>query len=122
MDKNWKRAERELAKLFGTVRIPPAVFGQRPDRGDNAPDAETPLLALQCKDGYSFPAYLRAWLGGICKNAPAGKTGVVIWHPRGSKFTESLALLRASDLAALVQALPASGSPPDSLPDTPGDN
>jgi hypothetical protein len=121
MDKNWKRAERELAKLFGTVRIPPAVFGQRADRGDNAPDAETPLLALQCKDGYSFPAYLRSWLNGICKNAPTGKIGVVLWHPRGARFDDSLVLLRAADFSALVARVGAIDSPPAHAPDTPAD-
>lgn len=119
-DKTWKAAERRLAALFGTVRIPPAVFGQRADRGDNAPDAETDRLALQIKHGYAFPAYLRAWLNGICKNAPAGKTGAVVWHAKGAKFEDSLVLLRAADLARLLGSAPAADSPPAPPPDTPG--
>lgn len=122
-DKTWKAAERAIAALFGTVRIPPAVNAQRADRGDNAPDAETDTLALQIKHGYKFPGYLRTWLAGINKMTPAGKTGVVVWHAAGSRFTESLVLLRAVDFARLVQApLPTADepcAPPDSLTDTP---
>jgi hypothetical protein len=106
-DKTWKAAERRLAELFGTKRIPPAVFGQRDDRGSHAPDAETETLALQIKHGYSFPTYLRDWLDGICKNTPANKTGVVVWHPKGAKFDDSLVLLRAADFAKLIAAAPA---------------
>lgn len=122
-DKNWKAAERKLAALFGTVRIPPAVFGQRADRGDHAPDAETDRLALQIKDGYAFPGYLRGWLEGIRRTAPAGKTGAVIWHPRGAKFGDSLVVLRAADFAALLGAAPApspsADDSPPALADTP---
>jgi hypothetical protein len=105
-DKTWKAAERRLAELFGTKRIPPAVFGQRDDRGSHAPDAETDTLAIQIKHGYSFPTYLRGWLEGICKNTPVGKTGVVVWHPKGAKFEDSLVLLRAGDFARLIAAAP----------------
>lgn len=117
-DKTWKACERSIAALFGTVRIPPAVFGQRADRGDQAPDAETEHLALQIKHGYSFPGYLKDWLAGINRNTPAGKTGVVIWHPKGAPFTGSLVVMRAADLAAIVSRLPATGSPPAPPPDT----
>jgi hypothetical protein len=121
-DKAWKNCERKIAALFGTVRIPPAVFGQRADRGDCAPDAETPLLALQIKSGYSFPTYLRSWLEGINRNTPAGKTGVVVWHARGARFEDSLVLLTARDLAALVERVRVADSPPSSAPDTPADS
>jgi hypothetical protein len=121
-DKAWKNCERKIAALFGTVRIPPAVFGQRADRGDCAPDAETPLLALQIKSGYSFPTYLRSWLEGINRNTPAGKTGVVVWHPSGAKFTDSLVLLRAADFSALVARVGAIDTPTARVPDTPADS
>lgn len=120
-DKTWKAVERRVAALFGTVRIPPAVFGQRSDRGSHAPDAETDHLALQIKHGYSFPSYLAGWLEGICKNTPAGKTGVVVWHPKGAKCDDSLVLLRAADFVRLLQAPPAAGSPLSPPPDTPAD-
>jgi hypothetical protein len=122
-DKTWKACERSIAALFGTVRIPPAVFGQRADRGSHAPDAETDRLALQIKHGYNCPTYLRTWLTGIKKNTPAGKTGVVVWHPTGARFEDSLVILRAVDFAGLVQAPPATAdaacAPPDTLTDKP---
>jgi hypothetical protein len=121
-DKTWKACERSIAALFGTTRIPPAVFGQRADRGDCAPDAETPLLAIQIKHGYKFPAYLRSWLDGIKRNSPAGKTGLVVWHEAGTRFTESLVLLRTSDFVALVSRVPAGDSSSDSPPNTPADS
>jgi len=120
-DKTWKAAERALAGIFGTVRIPPAVFGQRADRGDCAPDAETDTLAIQIKHGYNMPSYLRGWLDGIKRNTPAGKTGVVVWHGTRMRFEDSLVILRASDFAALLATASATGdapscSPPDTHP------
>jgi hypothetical protein len=117
-DKTWKAAERAIAALFGTVRIPPAVFGQRADRGSHAPDAETDRLALQIKHGYQCPGYLREWLTGIKKNTPVGKTGVVVWHQAGGRFEDSLVILRAVDFAALVQPPPATAPAACALPDT----
>jgi hypothetical protein len=122
-DQTWKAAERAIAALFGTVRIPPAVFGQRADRGSHAPDAETDRLALQIKHGYNCPGYLRDWITGIKKNTPVGKTGVVVWHPTSARFEDSLVILRAVDFAALVQPPPATAdatcAQPYSLTDTP---
>lgn len=119
-DKTWKAIERRVAGLFGTFRIPPAVYGQRADRGNNAPDAETDHLAIQIKHGYTFPAYLASWLAGICENTPAGKTGVVVWHPKGAKVDDSLALLRVADLARLLARVDVAGSRISRPPDTPG--
>ena len=117
-DKTWKACERAVAAIFGTVRIPPAVFGQRADRGDCAPDAETDTLALQIKHGYKFPGYLREWLAGIKRNTPVGKTGVVVWHAAGSRFEDSLVILRAVDFAALVQPPPSSAALDEPQPHT----
>jgi hypothetical protein len=109
-DKTWKAAERRIAAILGTTRIPPAVFGQRADRGDDAPDCETDRLAVQIKHGYSFPAYLRDWLAGITRNA-GQKTGVVVWHRKGQPFTDAVVLVRLADFAALVAQLPAGTHP-----------
>jgi hypothetical protein len=122
-DKTWKACERKLAALFGTIRIPPAVFAQRADRGDDAPDFETDRVAFQSKHGYQFPGYLLGWLEGIKRNAPTGKVGAVIWHKRGMRFDDSLVILRAADLAQLLQAsastpAPTSCDPPGIPSDT----
>lgn len=106
-NRTWKSVEASIAALFGTKRIPVAFHSQRADGGDGAPDAETDRLCIQVKHSYRFPAYLRDWLGGINKNTPAGKTGVVVWHPKGARFEESLVVLRAGDFARLLQAAPA---------------
>ncbi len=105
-NKTWKAVEASVAAIFGTKRIPVAVHSQRSDRGDGAPDAETDLLAIQIKHSYRFPSYLSEWLTGIRKNTPVGKTGVVVWHPKGAKFEDSLVLLRAGDFARLIAAAP----------------
>jgi hypothetical protein len=121
-DATWKATERAIAALFGTVRIPPAVYGQRIDRGNNAPDAETPVVALQIKHGYSRPGYLADWMSGIVQMAPIGKIGAVVWHPKGAKFTDSLVLLRAADFAQLLRRIDATSSPsPGSPPGSPAD-
>jgi hypothetical protein len=95
---------------------------QRADRGDNAPDAETDRCAFQFKHGYAFPAYLRDWLTGIEKTTPPGKTGVVLWHPKGAPVGDSLVLLTASAFAALLRSeLPTGDGSPCARPDTPTD-
>lgn len=120
-NKQWKRAERKIAAIFGTVRIPAAMWGQRPDRGDHAPDAETDTLALQIKSGYRCPSYLRTWLSGIVRTAPTGKVGAVVWHVAGTKFADSLVILRAADLAALLQSPAGTASPACAEHSTPPD-
>jgi hypothetical protein len=123
-DKTWKAVERKVSALFGTTRIPPSVFGQRSDRGSHAPDAETDLLSIQIKHSYNFPGYLADWLDGIRKTTPAGKTGGVVWHPKGAPVTGSLVLLTAEAFAAIVQRASANSAgcscaQPGSRDDTP---
>lgn len=104
-DKTFKAIERKVAAILGTTRIPSAFMAFRGDHGRDAPDCETPLLAVQIKHGYSFPGYLRDWLSGINKNA-GSKAGVVVWHPKGAPVTDSLVVMRLEDLAGLCQRVP----------------
>lgn len=52
-DRTWKAYERRIARLLGTRRIP--VTGER-----TGADADTPLLAVQCKKRTRIPGYLLA--------------------------------------------------------------
>lgn len=104
-DKTFKAIERKVAAVLGTKRIPSAFMAFRGDHGRDAPDCETPLLAVQIKHGYRFPGYLKEWLAGINKNA-GPKTGIVVWHEKGAPVTESVVVMRLADLAALCERVP----------------
>lgn len=119
----WKAVEGACAALFNTKRIPPAVYGQRDDRGENAPDFETPELACQVKHGYKPPAYLESWLAGITKTAGPQRTGFLLWHRKGARIEDSYVVLRLRDFVRLAAPPPATAAatdaPPDTQPDTP---
>ena len=120
-DRTWKAVERRAAALFGVKRIPPAVYGQRDDRGDDAPDFETDTLAAQVKHGYKPPAYIKDWLTGINKTAGPHRTGFLLWHAKGARIEDSYVILRLRDFLPLVGAAPLPAPPASAPPPTPDD-
>jgi hypothetical protein len=93
----WKRRERAVARLFGGRRIP--VTGL--DR--HGADVDTPRLLIQVKHGHRRPAFLKAWLDGICDQAThVGRVGVVVWTTAGEPTADAVVVLRAVDLKALL--------------------
>lgn len=90
-DKTWKAIERRMSKDMGTTRIP--VTGERAGA-----DAETSLFKFQFKCRRMIPAWLNAWMYGICGSAKvSGKIGVLVLKLPGQRDADALAIVRWSD-------------------------
>ncbi len=99
-DKTWKARERMTAARLGGQRIP--VTGER-----EGADVETPLLCVQHKHGRRRPAFLQAWLRGICGTAQRkGKVGLVVWSMPREAQDDAVVILRLKDFEALHGTLP----------------
>jgi len=95
----WKRTERAIAERLGGQRVP--VSGRQ--RGD-APDIAHDRLAIECKRRRSVPAWLLEAMAQAEAAARPGQLPVAIVHRHGGKHADDLAVLRLSDLAALMAA------------------
>ncbi len=97
-DKSWKAFERRLGKRHGGKRIP--VTGER-DGADVV--AVSGPFVIQAKLGRRFPSYLRAWLDGIraAGQRAGGKTGIVVWKPKGVRDDNAMVLLSLKDWTEL---------------------
>ncbi len=95
----WKRTERAIAERLGGQRVP--VSGRQ--RGD-APDIAHDRLALECKRRRSVPAWLLEAMAQAEAAARPGQLPVPIIHRHGGQHANDLAVLRLSDLAALLAA------------------
>jgi hypothetical protein len=94
-DKGWKRAERQHARDVGTERIP--VTGER----DGADFVSGPF-AYQLKVRKVIPAWIGAWLGGICAMAArSNRTGVLVLNRPHRPRRAALVVLRWSDWVEL---------------------
>lgn len=95
-DKAWKATERRMARDVGTERIP--VTGI--DR--HGADFANPRFAFQLKVRRMIPAWLSAWLCGICGSAElAGKIGVLVVKRPGERDEDAVVLMRWKDWLAL---------------------
>jgi len=95
-DRSWKAYERRLARAVHGRRIP--VTGER----DGA-DVVDGMFCYQAKLGRRFPAYIGHWLAGI-RAAGArrgGKTGIVVWKPKGGQDHDAVVLLTFADWCEL---------------------
>lgn len=90
-DRGRKAFERRLCRDVWTERIP--VTGER-----NGADGTTNRFAFQFKLRRSLPAWIFAWLAGICASAArSGKIGVLIVKRPRMRDDDALVMLRWSD-------------------------
>lgn len=92
MSANWKRIEREIARILGGRRIP--VSGRA--RGDVA-DIEHEWLAIECKHRRTLPAWLLSALDQAEAAARPDQLAIVVLHGRGQRYKDSLVLCRLGD-------------------------
>jgi hypothetical protein len=92
--KDWKQAERRIAKLLGGRRIP--ITGRQ--RGD-VPDIEHDALSIEVKSRKSLPAWLLGALNQAQAASKNGKVPVVVLHQDRAPYAESLVVLRLEDFA-----------------------
>ena len=96
--KDWKQAERRIAKLLGGRRIP--VTGRQ--RGD-VPDIEHDALSIEVKSRKALPAWLLGALNQAQAASKNGKVPVVVLHQDRAPYAESLVVLRLEDFAGYLK-------------------
>ena len=99
-DSRWKRAERELATLFGTTRLANVGKGQ--------PDFRTDKYAVQVKTRLTLPAWLTDAVAQACRDCTPGELPIVVLNEvsQGRKARRLLVL----DLDAWMAAEPKEGA------------
>jgi hypothetical protein len=91
--KDWKTAERRIAKLLGGRRVP--VTGRQ--RGDT-PDIEHATLSIEVKSRKSLPAWLLKALNQAQAATKDGKKmPVVVLHQDHALYAHSLVVLKLKD-------------------------
>lgn len=100
-DKNWKRAEREIARRIGGERVP--ITGRA--RG-SAPDIRHEWLSIECKQRRRLPE----WILDAMSQAKASRRGdqlpVAILHESGRPYSSALVVLELSDFVEYFGELP----------------
>ena len=93
--KDWKQAERRIAKLLGGRRIP--VTGRQ--QGD-VPDIEHDALSIEVKSRKALPAWLLGALNQAQAASKNGKVPIAVLHQDRVPYAESLVVLRLEDFAS----------------------
>lgn len=94
----WKRTERRIAAELGGQRVP--VTGR--SRGD-APDIEHDRFSIEVKERQELPGWLRDAMAQAVAAATGDRIPVTILHERGQRYRDCYAVVRLSDLAALIE-------------------
>lgn len=89
MDKLWKKAERRFADILGGKRTGPT--------GKDSPDITHDTLAPEVKTREELPKWFTECMDQAERNAPPGKTPLVIFHVKGERYLDALVVLRLKD-------------------------
>jgi hypothetical protein len=87
-DKNWKRAEREIAARIGGRRVP--ITGRI--RG-SAPDIEHEWLSVECKQRRRLPEWIRDAMSQAKASARGDQLPVAILHETGRPYSSAFVVL-----------------------------
>ena len=93
-DKNWKRFERDVAKLMGTVRIGPT--------GQGGPDLVNDQFSVQCKWRTKLPEWLNDAFHSTRVGIGEGLVGIVVMKEKGKRTKDSMVLIRLEDFLDLT--------------------
>jgi hypothetical protein len=96
--KDWKQAERRVAKLLGDKRVP--VSGRT--RGD-CPDVEHPTLSIECKSRKKLPTWIEDAMNQAEASAKDGRLPVAVLHQDRTPYAESLVVLRLNDFTEYLK-------------------
>ena len=100
--KDWKQAERNIARLLGGRRVP--VSGRQrgfPD-GVPPPDIEHPVLSIEVKSRNQLPRWLEDALRQAELSATEGRLPVAVLHEDRRRYRDGLVLLRLGDFVDQV--------------------
>src|SRR5262245_16859177 len=99
-DTAWKKAERAVGTALGGRRIPVTGIDREGE------DVDTPLFCVQVKRRLMFPAWLDAWLSGICVRAKShGKIGLLVLVTPGQRKANAMVVMRMADFTDLCGTL-----------------
>jgi hypothetical protein len=85
--RTWKATELAIARLLKGRRC--HFEGQDVDAG---------TWAVEVKHGRQIPRALLRWWEQTRRNTPDGKRPLLVLHPHGADYQESLAVMRLGDL------------------------
>ena len=86
----WKHAERQIAKRLNGRRVP--VSGRA-----GQPDITHPWLSIEVKHRRRLPQWLSRALMQAEQSAAPGQLAVCVLHEAGTRYGQSLVLLRLAD-------------------------
>jgi hypothetical protein len=87
----WKAVERAVARLLGGRRC--HFEGQ---------DVECERFSVEVKHGGQIPSTVLKWWAQAERNTRDGKQPLLVLHPSGAEYAESLAMVRLADLLRLL--------------------
>ena len=96
--KTWKAAERAVARLLNGRRC---HFERQ--------DVDAGPWAVEVKHGRQIPRTLLKWWAQTQANSTGGKTPMLVLHPHGTDYADSLALVRLADFARAARGGEGSG-------------
>lgn len=85
--KTWKAAELAIARLLNSRRC-----------HYEGPDVDCAEWAVEVKHGRQIPRTVLKWWEQAQKNTPAGKRPLLVLHPLGTRYEDSLAIVKISEL------------------------
>lgn len=83
----WKAAERAIAARLNGRRT------SNQGLGSATADVETPTYAVECKHRQSLPGWLLDAVAQARRNAPRGKTPLVVLHEAGGRYDDALVVI-----------------------------
>ncbi len=86
----WKHVERRIAKRLGGRRVP--VSGRA-----GQPDITHPVFAVEVKHRRRLPQWLTKALLQAEQSATPGQLPLAVVHESGTRYGQSLVLLRLAD-------------------------
>ena len=103
--RNWKQAERHIARILGGRRVP--VSGRQRGSPDGAPppDIEHPALSVEVKSRYQLPRWLEDALrqAELSAGDPLeGRLPVVVLHEDRRRYRDGLVVMRLGPFADRV--------------------
>ena len=96
--KDWKKAERRVAELFGGRRVP--VSGRT--RGDT-PDVVHPTLSIEVKSRKQLPNWLEDAIRQAEASAKDGQLPVAVLYQDGRKYRDSFVVCRLGAFAGYLK-------------------
>ncbi len=100
MDKNWKRQERKIARLFGTQRTPGSGAYPQLTKSDSLSEK----LFIECKYRKELPKWIKGVVEDtISKAAKEKKIPVIVFSEKGKR--DDFIIIMRTDLIAISKEL-----------------